>query len=126
MAISKIGLGWITVSDLKKAQTFFADKLGLTVTNSTPEFGWLELQGKDGGSSLGIGQAQPENPHVPKPGHNTILTFTVDDIVQTRKELLKKGVMFVDEIMEIPGHVKMTTFVDNDNNMFQLAELLHQ
>ncbi|HXW86115.1 MAG TPA: VOC family protein [Candidatus Bathyarchaeia archaeon] len=123
MAIRQIGLGWITVADLKKAEAFFAEKLGLTITNSSPEWGWLEVKGTDGGISLGIGQAQPDS-HAPKPGHNTILTFTVDDIVETRKELQEKGVTFVDEIMEVPGHVKLTTFVDNDNNIFQLAQPL--
>jgi predicted enzyme related to lactoylglutathione lyase len=51
--------------------------------------------------------------------------MTVDNIVATKKELEAKGVTFIDEIMEIAGHVKMVTFTDPDGNKFQLVEELH-
>jgi predicted enzyme related to lactoylglutathione lyase len=124
MAIKRIDLAWITVSDIKKAQKFFVDTLGLGQENFTPEHNWLEVKGKLGGMGLGVGAtADAESEHFTmKPGQNAVVTFTVDDIVKTMKELQAKGVKFIDEIMEVPGHVKMVSFVDSDNNMFQLVE----
>jgi predicted enzyme related to lactoylglutathione lyase len=123
MAIKSIDLGWIVISDIKKSKQFFKDVLGLTLVNETPEYGWMELVGKEGGCSLGVGQSRGEHP-VEKLGQNTVLTFTVDDLVKTIKELQAKGVTFIDEIVEVPGHVKMITFVDPDGNKFQLCEQL--
>ncbi len=122
MAVKSIQLGWITVSDLEKAKKFFADTLGLQVMSHDPKYGWLELKGKDGGASLGVGQAQKEGQF--KPGHNVIFTFTVDDIAKTKKDFETKGVKFIGDIMEVPGHVKLATFVDPDSNIFQLVQKL--
>lgn len=123
MAIKSIGMPWITVSDMKKTEEFFKHKLGLSVTSHAPEFGWMEFAGKDGGLSLGTGMYSPEYSDQ-KAGSNAVVCFNVDDIVATKAELEAKGVTFVDEIMEVPGHVKLVTFVDNDGNRFQLAEQL--
>lgn len=120
MNVKKIGLSWITVSDLVKARSFFVETLGLEVKDFAPEWGWMECSGKEGDSLLGVGQAQGEM----KAGHNAVMTFTVDDVVAGRAELLEKGVRIIDEIVEVPGHVKMLTFFDNDGNMFQLCQRL--
>ena len=53
-----------------------------------------------------------------------ILTFTVDDIEAAKKELEEKGVKFKTDIYEVPGHVKLVDFVDEDNNTYQLAQHL--
>jgi len=121
MTIKKIELGWITVANLKKSKNFFTD-MGLKLVESQEEWGWMELQGTEGGTLLGVGEASEKNSN--KPGHNAVLTFTVDDLVKSKKEMEAKGVKFVDEIMEVPGDVKMVTFVDPDGNNFQLVERL--
>ncbi|MCL4361496.1 VOC family protein [Candidatus Dependentiae bacterium] len=123
MAIKKIELAWIAVSDLKKAKKFFVDNLGLNLEVDSPEFNWMELQGKNGGTLLGIGKADEEYSPV-RPGQNAVLTFTVDNIENTIKEMKSKGVEFIDEILEVPGQVKMITFKDFDGNMYQLVEHL--
>ena len=56
MVVKKITLSWILGSDLKRSQDFFENTLGLKVISSSPEHGWLELIGKEGGSTLGVGQ----------------------------------------------------------------------
>lgn len=125
MAIKKISLSWVTVSDIEKAQAFFKDCCGLEVTGgSSAEHGWLELVGKEGGALLGVGQARQEGHD--KVGVNAVVTMMVDDIVVTKQEMEKKGVVFVGDIMEVPGHVKLATFVDPDNNTYQLVQEIAQ
>ena len=126
MNIKRMDLAWISVKDIKKSEKFFAETLGLKVTTSTPEYGWLELAAKEGGCALGVGACSDtdeyENPV--KPGMNAVLTMTVDDIVAAKKELEAKNVRFIGEIVEVPGHVKMATFADIDGNIFQLVQEL--
>lgn len=119
MAVKKIGLAWINVSDIKKSEQFFVDTLGLKLNEKSDEYGWMELTGVNGGGVLGVGKAM----HKDDVGTNAVITFTVDNIEDTIKDLKKKGVN-VGEVMEIPGHVKLANFADNDGNLFQLAEMV--
>lgn len=133
MAIQKIELIWITVSDLKKSVTFFTQTLGLSVHQLSEEFGWAEVVGKDGGCLLGIARKESDEPthcsccgdnkqKTPMSEQNAIVAFTVDDLDKTIAELKKAGVNFIDEILEIPEGPRMITFVDFDGNKFQLVE----
>lgn len=124
MAIKSMSLAWISTADIKKAKTFFTEKLGLQITTDSAEYGWLELQGKNGGMALGVGTSTPECPI--QAGQNAVMTFDVDDIVETKKELESKGVKFLGDIQEVPGHVKLATFTDEDANVFQLAQVLSE
>jgi predicted enzyme related to lactoylglutathione lyase len=124
MAIKSIDLGWITVSDFAKAKKFFVEHLGLTINSVNEEMGWLELKGKDGGALLGIAKAHEQETH--RPGSNTVLTLKVDDIEKTKQELEAKDVTFLGGILEVPGHVKLATFIDPDKNVFQLVQDLNQ
>jgi catechol 2,3-dioxygenase-like lactoylglutathione lyase family enzyme len=119
MAIKKIEMSWIVVSDLERSQKFFVDTLGLKLDNFAPEYNWLEVSTPEGDCALGIGADSSMQIK------NAVLTFTVDDIVASKKELESKGVKFAGGIEEVPGHVKMATFHDPDGNMFQLVEKLN-
>ena len=119
---SKIELSWIVVADLKKAKEFYTKVLGLKVNESSDEYGWLEVQGTDGGSLLGIAQASEQEEM--KAGGNAVVTITVKDLDAAISELKKKHVHFIGDILEIPGQVKMITFSDSDGNRFQLAQKL--
>lgn len=121
MKIKEIGLSWITVSDYAKSKKFFAD-LGLEMSSDSADFGWAEFKG-EAGAALGIAQENPQY-GTTKAGTNAVVTFTIEDIVAAKKELEGKGVKFLGDIMEVPGHVKLATFVDHDNNQFQLAQIL--
>lgn len=115
-------LAWIVVSDIAKAKKFFVEKLGLKLHADSPEHGWLELSGASGGAMLGVAK---ESKHTPlEAGNNAVIALTVDDIVATKKEFEKKGVKMLGDIMEVPGHVKLQLFVDDDGNYFQLAQNL--
>jgi len=116
-------LSWITASDLTKTKEFFTDTLGLKKTTDVAEYGWCEFLGQEGGMYLGVGQSRGAEDLV-KPGQNAVVTMVVDDIMQAKTELESKGVRFLDEIIEVPGHVKMVTFQDFDGNKFQLVEEL--
>lgn len=122
MAIRGIELAWISVTDMKRAKSFFVDKLGLKINADTPEYGWMEFEGKDGGCLLGVGSGSG-HPDL-KAGHNAVVTFTVDDIEKTKAELARKGVTIVGEIIEVPGHVKMLFIKDEDGNFFQVCQSL--
>lgn len=124
MNIKRMDMAWITVSDSKKAKEFFCDILGLKLTSEAPEYGWMELVGHEGGAALGIGQSCEETAPDVKPGQNAVVTMTVDDIVAMKKMLESKGVKFLGDIIEVPGHVKMALFCDADNNKFQIVEML--
>lgn len=120
MKVKKINLAWIVVSDINKSRKFFTDTVGLTESMFDQNFGWLELKGLEDSTSLGVcGEYQGE-----KAGQNAVVTFTVDDLVEAKKELEQKGVKFIGEIMEVLGDVKLATFVDPDGNKFQLVEQL--
>lgn len=122
MKSTKIELSWIVVSDLKKAKKFYTETLGLKVHESSEEYGWLEVQGTQGGAFLGIAQASDKEEI--QAGSNAVVTITVDNLIAAIEELKKKQVRFIGEVIEIPEQVKMMSFSDADGNRFQLVERL--
>jgi predicted enzyme related to lactoylglutathione lyase len=120
MAVKKSELSWITVSDWEKAKTFFTEVVGLEVVSAQEQYGWMELRGAEGGAYLGVSKNH-EGSELP-PGHNAVVTFTVDDIVATKADMEAKGVTFVGGIHEVPGQVKLALFKDSDGNLFHLVQ----
>lgn len=118
-----IQLTWIVVSSLDEAIKFYSETLGFTVKTIDKNYGWVELSGPSG-SVLGLAQENPEMQT--KAGTNAVVTMVVDDIQKGREELQKKGVNLIGEIMEIPGEVKLQSFLDKDGNHFQLVELIRK
>ena len=123
MSAKKIDLAWIPVQDFKKAIKFYTEVVGLQIAEINEEWHWAELEGKEGGIRLGIGQYQSEQCPV-KPGHNAVLSFTVKNVETARKEMEQKGVTLVGDIEEIPGHVKMQLIKDSEGNFIHLVEKL--
>lgn len=120
MAIKRVSLSWVNVSSLEKTRAFFVDTLGLNVFEKHEEFGWMELQGKQGGVVMGTGVVNPNSDE--RPGTNAVITFVVDDYQKTVKELKQKGIEFFDEMAGVPGIPRMISFKDPDGNHFQLVE----
>lgn len=118
MAIKRVSLSWIGVSDFAKAQDFFVKTLGLQISEKQEEYKWLELKGKEGGPVLGVGQASSEMPA----GVNAVVTFIVDDYEKSKNELTAKGINLFGEIAGYPGVPRMICFKDPDGNTFQLVE----
>jgi len=122
MVIKESKLAWIVVSDLAKARKFFTETLGMKETSYDEGFGWIELTGRDGGSTLGVAKNSSYSPL--SPGQNAVVTFTVEDLEKTKQEFIEKGVELVGEVQEVPDHVKMQLFRDPDGNYFQIVEML--
>jgi predicted enzyme related to lactoylglutathione lyase len=123
MKVKEIGLSWIVVKDVKAAVKYYTEVVGLKLEEFNEEYGWAELVGYEGGSRLGIAQETPQEKV--KAGQNAVVTFTVANLEKTKSEMLKKGAKFQGDMVEVPGHVKMQTLVDNDGNCFQICELVH-
>ena len=115
-------LSWIVVTDLDQAIRFFTEVVGLKLLHRADDYGWAELVGHEGGSELGIALASKETQV--KPGQNAIMTFTVADLLAAKDEMAKKGVKLIGAVQEVPGHVKLQFFQDQDGNLFQLVQQL--
>lgn len=114
-------LSWIVVKDLKAAVKFYTEVVGLTLLNESPEYGWAELSGPEG-ASLGIAQESSEMEI--KAGSNAVMSISVDNLDAACGLYRKKGAKLVGEIVEVPGHVRMQTFLDFDGNMMQVVQKL--
>ena len=114
-------LSWIVVKDLKAAIKFYTEVVGLTLLNKSPEYGWAELAGPEG-ASLGIAQESSEMEI--KAGSNAVMSISVDNLDAACGLYRKKGAKLVGEIVEVPGHVRMQTFLDFDGNMMQVVQKL--
>lgn len=122
MKIKSVNLAWIVVKDLKKAIKFYTEVVGLKLMEFHEQFGWAELEGHEGGLRIGLGQMQAKDGI--QPGQNAVITLTVDDIEQAIGNMVSKGAKLIGDVEEVPGHVKMQMVVDEDNNHFQLVELI--
>ena len=83
MKVKQVGLSWIVVKDFKAAVKYYTEILALEIGELNEQYGWGELEGKDGGSSLGISQESPEE--MAKADQNAVVTFTVDNIEKGAK-----------------------------------------
>jgi predicted enzyme related to lactoylglutathione lyase len=126
MKIKNISLAWIATADIAKAKDFFTNTLGLEISADSQEQGWLEFKANDDSFLLGVGEVKEDSENSPiMPGYNAIVTFTVDDIEASKKELEAKNVDVYD-IAEVPCHVKMAFMQDPDGNIFQIVQMLDQ
>lgn len=120
MAIKRVGLSWISSSDKDRVKDFFTKKLGLNIVEEHAEFGWMELQGAQGGPVIGVGTADPDA-GMPA-GINAVITFVADEYEKTKQELTSRGILFGEEVGGQHGVPRMIIFTDADGNMFQLVE----
>ena len=111
-------LAWYPGGELEKTKGFYAQVLGLKKSFEMP--GWAEFTHKEGGVSIGLA----ESPHTKVPG--AIVVLRVENIESEYVRLKRAGVQFEEEIREIPGVVKLVTFVDPAGNRLQLAQPLTQ
>jgi predicted enzyme related to lactoylglutathione lyase len=50
------------------------------------------------------------------------VTITVKNLEEACSLFKEKGAKLVGEVLEVPGHVRMQTFVDGDGNTMQLVQ----
>lgn len=110
-------LGWYPVPDMAKAKRFYSDVLGLKETFAME--GWAEFNDGKGSASVAVAQR-------PEAGSGATMVLRVSDLSQTMERLTKQGVKFEGEVAEIPGIVRIATFLDPFGNRLQAVQELHQ
>lgn len=120
MAVQSIDLAWIVVNDLKQSVKYYTEILGMKLSVFEEQMGWAELKGAKGGAILGLVQANQEV----KAGNNAVVTFTVENLDKTVKELSKKGLKCVGEKQVVPDQVELQMILDNSGNQIQLVQNL--
>ena len=120
----------LPAQDLQRARAFYAEKLGLEPSEERP--GGLLYSCPNGEFALYQSAGA-------SPGTFTQMGFTVDDIVATVTELLRRGVIFeevdlpgpktVDSIAEVAGNYpskgsgeRAAWFRDSEGNMLGIGE----
>ncbi len=106
------------VTDLDASLAWFADKLGLEARFKAAEAGWAEVSTPTDGVTIGLNQGAEGS------GGGTTPVLGVRDVDAARAELEAKGVPFDGETVEIPGMVKLATFLDPDGNRYMFAQSL--
>ncbi|HMI57635.1 MAG TPA: VOC family protein [Gemmatimonadaceae bacterium] len=114
---SRIGQIAIVCTDVARARDFYRDALGLEhLFDAGPTLSFFQ----SGTTRLMLSTAEGE------PTGTSVLYFFVPDIEATKKELVGKGVKFIDEphmIAKMPDHeLWLVAFRDSENNMLALME----
>jgi predicted enzyme related to lactoylglutathione lyase len=119
----KLELVPLPVSDVDRAIAFYADKLGFTKdVDVQPTEGVRVVQLTPQGSGCSIGFGTGLDVYAGAPGSVRGLHLVVEDIDETRAELVRRGVG-VGEIHDFGGGVRGADFSDPDGNTFELQEM---
>ncbi|MFC0597852.1 VOC family protein [Streptomyces palmae] len=115
----------LPVTDVDRAKTFYADRLGFTVDldfSPSEEFRVVQLTPPGSACSISIGVGLVGTP----PGSVQGLHLVVDDIHAARAELVGRGVEVAEVVdMGAPGKptVSYAAFTDPDGNGWTLQQL---
>lgn len=109
----------LPVSDLERSIEFYQSVVGFKLLYKVDDIGWCELSTSVANVNVGLSQVEE-----PSPSNQTTPTFGVTDIEQTRRVLEQRGATFDGETVEIPGMVKLATFLDPDGNPIKLYQSL--
>ena len=119
----KLELVPLPVSDVDRAIVFYADKLGFKKdVDVRPAEGIRVVQLTPEGSACSIGFGTGLDVYAGEPGSIRGLHLVVEDIVEARADLVRRGVE-VGEIHDFGGGVKGANFSDPDGNTFELQEM---
>jgi methylmalonyl-CoA/ethylmalonyl-CoA epimerase len=114
---SRIGQIAIVCKDVARARDFYKDALGVKhLFDAGPTLAFFQ----SGTTRLMLSKAEGEATGT------SVLYFFVSDIEATKKELVGKGVKFIDEphlIAKMPDHeLWLVAFRDSEGNMMALME----
>jgi len=113
----------LPVSDVDRAVAFYVDQLGFTQDfDVRPGDGVriVQLTPQGSGCSLGLGTGLDVYGGVP--GSVRGVHLVVEDLTETRAELVRRGVQ-IGEIRDFGGGVRGADFSDPDGNTFELQEM---
>lgn len=114
----------LPVSDVDRARTFYAEKIGFHLDHDTQPSETVrvvQLTPPGSGCSIVIGTGLGEISEM-KPGSIKGLHLVVKDVREARDILLGRGVA-VSEIVEYPRGIKFAYFSDPDGNSWALQEI---
>ncbi|PYP86983.1 MAG: glyoxalase [Blastocatellia bacterium AA13] len=119
----KLELVPVPVSDVDRAKAFYVEKVGFRADHDVrPQEGARVLQMTPPGSacSIVVGTGLPEISDM-EPGSVKALHLVVDNIAESRRLLLERGVE-VGEILDLGG-ILFARFSDPDGNSWLLQEI---
>jgi predicted enzyme related to lactoylglutathione lyase len=119
----KVELIPLPVSDVDRAVAFYVEQLGFTQDfDVRPSDGVriVQLTPEGSGCSLGLGTGLDVYGGVP--GSVRGVHLVVEDLTETRAELVRRGVE-IGEIRDFGGGVRGADFADPDGNSFELQEM---
>lgn len=105
------------VADVGASVAWFKDKLGFEVVFQVE--GWAEVTTPVGDVTIGLAESEERYGR-----GGTTPVFGVQDIAAARADLEDRGVRFDGDTIELPGLVKLATFLDPDGNAYMLAQSL--
>ena len=113
----------LPVSDVDRAISFYADKLGFTKDfDVQPTEGVRVVQLTPQGSGCSVGFGAGLDVYAGEPGTVRGVHLVVEDLAAARAELVDRGVE-VSEIHDFGGGVRGANFADPDGNTFELQEM---
>jgi methylmalonyl-CoA/ethylmalonyl-CoA epimerase len=119
--IQKVGQIGVPVKNIERAVVFYKEKLELPLLFNTDTMAFFECNG------LRLLLSLPEKEQFAHP--SSVVYFQVPDIRLSYKELLEKGVEFVDEphVVAKMGQSEtwMTFFKDSEDNIHALISEIH-
>ena len=122
--VIKGGNASIYVSSMDDSVNFFTEKIGLNLKTRIGDE-WAELEAGNG-FIIGLHPANPNETIEPGLRGAIDIELNVTEPLQdVVAELKKRGVTFKSPIAEYPN-VRIVQFVDPDNNVLILAEVLNQ
>ena len=118
----KLTTARLFVSDIEASRDFYAASLGLQLVADDARFGYCVFAA--GPVSLVLERVGPDAPDDDQVlvGRFTGLSFAVDDIARTHRELAGKGVVFTEEPARQAWGGIVATFKDPSGNQLQLAQ----
>lgn len=105
---------WIYVKDTSRSITFYRDLIGFRVAEIFPD-GALFYTG-----SILLGIHQEKGDRISQPG-STVMILKTNNVEETHKELIVRGVVFEDKIRQEP-YGKIVSFKDPDGYSWELVE----
>lgn len=106
----------VGVTDFDAAIKWYQQVLGFELIFRLDDAGWAEM--KTPTANLHLGLTVKEKVDV---GGGAIVTFGVHDVDNARKELEAHKVK-MEDMVEVPGMVKLFTFFDPDGNALMMAQ----
>jgi catechol 2,3-dioxygenase-like lactoylglutathione lyase family enzyme len=106
----------VPVQDLKRAEEFYGNKLGLR-RNANSGDRWVEYE--LGNVTLALVSPEAMGPEFEARGHQMPIALRVPDVEEARQRLEAEGIGFMHDTID-SGVCHMATFRDPDGNALQL------